>query len=65
MHGHHFELDSKFALNFIGHHVRIGDLEFTMSEENISQATESPLQCESWFKGKGLDASYFKEFVKP
>lgn len=64
-HAHHFQLASMFSLNFKGDKVKIGDLEFIVSEGTISQATEIHLQGESWLKGKELDAYYFKEFVKP
>lgn len=53
-HAHHFQLASMFAMNFKDDKVKIGNLEFRVSEETISKATKIPLQGEIWFKGKEL-----------
>lgn len=45
--------------------MKIGDLEFIVSKETISQVTRIPLLGESWFKGMELDASHYKDFIKP
>lgn len=64
-HGHHAQLANMFAQGFKDEKVKLGDFEFVVTEETISQATGIPLQGESWFKGKELDVAHFKEFVKP
>jgi len=54
-----------FAQSFKDGKVKLGDLEFVVTEETISQATRIPLQGESWFEGRELYSAHFKEFVKP
>lgn len=64
-HGYYFHLSSLFSLSLKGNEVKVGDLEFTISKETISQATRISLLSKSWFKGMELDASHYKDFVKP
>jgi len=56
---------SEFTLNFNGTKTRVGILEFEVSEFSISAATEIPNTGENSFKDMTLNASFFKEFLKP
>lgn len=47
IYGYHFQLASIFSLTCKGNQVKIGNLDFIVSEELISQATGIPLLSES------------------
>jgi hypothetical protein len=61
----HPEVAKQFALNFNGKKTKVGTLEFEVSEQSISTATEIPVHGESWFKAMTLNSAFSKEFLKP
>jgi hypothetical protein len=63
--GYNMQVTKEFSLNFNGVDTKIGDLQFQVTEESISTATEIPSQGEKWFKGMPLDLSFYHDFLKP
>jgi len=59
------EVARKFSSHFDGLKTRVGYLEFEVSEASIATTTGIPNTGERWFKSMTLNASFFKEFLKP
>jgi len=63
--GHHLHLTKQFSLNSKGKELKVGNLEFVVSEKSIVVTTNIPIHGEEWFKGMKLDLVHFKYFLKP
>ena len=61
----HPKVAREFALNFDGIKTKVGTLELEVSEATIEEATKIPNTGEIWFKSMNLNASFYKEFLKP
>jgi hypothetical protein len=61
----HPELARKFALNFDGTKTKVGTIELEVSETIIAATTQIPKTGERWFKCMTLNASFYKDFLKP
>jgi len=53
----------KFTLHFDGRRIKVGYLEFDMTEAFISAATGIPIIGEKWFKAMALNSAYAKDFL--
>lgn len=64
--GYHKEVTKAFARSFRekDHHVEIGDLQFTVTESSIAQATSLPQTRERWFKNRLVQDQQWKQILK-
>jgi hypothetical protein len=60
----HPKVKRHFYIHFDGWKIKVGDLEFEVSEASISVATGIPITGEKWFKAMDLNASCAKHFLK-
>jgi hypothetical protein len=61
----HPEVAKTFSLNFNGVKTKFGTLEFEVTDQSISTATEIPIQGEIWFKAMSVKYDFSKDFLKP
>ena len=61
--GFHKEVIKKFARSFNGAEVEIGDIEFTITEAFIAEATELPRQGERWFKNREFHNEAWRQIL--
>jgi hypothetical protein len=60
----HPKVAKEFALKCNGTKTKVGRLEFYVSNNSISFATEIPKNGDKWFKSMALNCSFSKEFLK-
>ena len=51
-HGHNLEMTRQFASTFDGRKAIIGNLELTLDQQTLAEATNLSTTGEEWFKGK-------------
>ena len=61
---HHLGVTRSFYQNFDGSVVKIGGLEFVVTEESISQAIGVIPVGEKWYKRKSIN-EYYSQFLLP
>ena len=53
--GYNKEVTKAFARSFNGNNVEVGDLQFTITESSLAQATGLPQTGERWFKNRTVE----------
>ena len=62
---HHQKLVRIFVLHLHDGHVNLAGVNFTLTPETISEATEIPNIGEEWNKREQLDRAYYKPYIRP
>ena len=64
--GYHKEVTKAFARSFDGktNAVEIGDLQFTVTESSLAEATALPRTGERWFKNRTVESQEWKNILK-
>jgi hypothetical protein len=61
----HLEVAREFALKFDVTKTKVGTLELEVYDATIVETTKIPNTGERWFKYMTLNATFFKDFLKP
>ena len=63
--GFHAQISKDFKVNFTRTTLKVEFLNFTISPDTISQATEIPREGEEWLKATKFKTQSYDEFFKP